>query len=106
MDKLLHGQKDFLQIDIAIYSDSWEEHSAHIKEMLSMLREAGLTVNEKKMCLGTDPLRVLGHLVGRGKVQPSTSKIDAVANFVKTKKTAAALLGSSQLLLPLHTELC
>ena len=34
--------------DIVIFSMSWEEHVGHVREVLSRLREAGLTASPKK----------------------------------------------------------
>ena len=49
--KVLRGTEDFtcsLLDDIVIFSDTWEEHIKHVKQVMERLREAGLTLNVAK----------------------------------------------------------
>ena len=50
--------------NLVIFSDSWEEHRRHVREVLQTLREAGLTANPNKCQCGGEQLEFLDHLVG------------------------------------------
>ena len=61
--------------DILIHSVIWEEHLDHIQQVLSKLKEAGLTIKEWKYNSAVNQCEYLGHVVGDGKVQPMEYKI-------------------------------
>ena len=50
--------------DIAVFSQTWEEHLQHLWEVLTRLREANLTVKLKKCHFGGDRVNYLGHIIG------------------------------------------
>jgi len=62
---------------------------------LEKLRQAGLTVNQKKCEWGQTQCEFLGHVVGQGEVMPAKCKVEAMQNFVrpKTKKNIRQFLG-------------
>eukprot|EP00731_Ephydatia_muelleri_P003022 Em0001g3022a len=57
------------------------EHLVHIREVLSRLQGAGLTAKPSKCHFGMLECTYLGHVVGKGVVQPEPSKVQAVMNF-------------------------
>ena len=65
--------------DLIIYSETWEEHKDHLRQIFMRLREAGLTVKPKKCQLGTDHCTYLGHVVGNARVQPEPAKIGSIS---------------------------
>lgn len=98
MDKLLSDCKDFAASyidDTAVYSISWSDHLAHLRQVLQRLKDAGLTARPKKCKLGMSECSYLGYVVGRGQVKPEHSKVTAVVNFPQpaTKKQVRAFLG-------------
>ena len=98
MDNLLHRDKQISQVyidDIAVFSNTWEDHCEHIGIVLSRLAEAGLTANIKKCQWGQKSCEFLGHVVGCGKVSPAELKVKAVRDFCipKTKKGIRQFLG-------------
>ena len=47
--------------DLVIYSDTWEEHRVHVKEVLAKLKGAGLTANPAKCVWGGQTMEFLEH---------------------------------------------
>lgn len=98
MDRVLQGLGEFALPyldDIAVFSNSWEDHLAHLRAVFVRLREANLTVKAEKCQLGGAEVTYLGHVVGNGSRRPSDIKIEAVANYPrpKTKTDIRAFLG-------------
>ena len=62
--------------DVAIYSESFEEHLEHIRLVLERLRQAGLTVKPQKVVFATQEISFLGHLVSPGcvRIDPEWTK--------------------------------
>ncbi len=67
--------------DIAIFSNTWEEHLTHVRQVLTRIREAGLTLNLSKCEFAKAELDYLGHHIGLGKVQPRAKKVEALLRF-------------------------
>ena len=56
--------------DIAVYSQTWEQHLQNLKKVVSQLQYAGLTLRTDKCTLGTDSCEFQGHVAGSGRVVP------------------------------------
>src|SRR3954469_9748553 len=67
--------------DITIYSKTFEEHLVLLKEVLSHLRDRNLFLKPKKCTITTDQVDLLGHVISKDGVQPSPTKIRAVADY-------------------------
>ncbi len=98
IDKVLKAHRKYCRAyidDLAIFSDSWKNHLLHIKEILSALQAAGLTVNLKKCDFGKTQVKFLGHVVGSGKHAPDPNKIKVMENLARpiTKKELRGILG-------------
>ena len=98
MDSLLVGMQDFAAAyldDLVIFSRSWPEHMLHLRRVLQKLREADLTVKQKKCQLAMSRCSYLGHVVGEGLVRPEHSKVDSVKQFQvpTTKSDVRTFLG-------------
>ena len=52
--------------DLVVYSETFEEHVQHLREVLERLRRAKLTVKLSKVSFDTNHLEFLGHIVGPG----------------------------------------
>ena len=62
-------------IDIIVYSKNWSEHMQHLREVLKVLRKAGLTPCPSKCAWGKRTVNYLGHVVESGSiVKPCLSR--------------------------------
>ena len=67
--------------DVVLYSTTWAHHLEQIKELLTRLAAAKLTVNLSKCEFGKARVTYLGKIVGGGQVRPVTAKIEAICDF-------------------------
>ncbi|KAL2082452.1 hypothetical protein ACEWY4_022270 [Coilia grayii] len=81
--------------DVVIFSDLWEDHVCHIRQLLERLDSAGLVVNLPKCELGKGQVMYLGHQVGQGSVSPRAAKIQAILDLPapRTRRQLMRLLG-------------
>lgn len=98
MDSVLKGTEDYALPyldDIAIFSDTWENHIIHLREVFARLKSAGLTVKAEKCQLGCAQIQYLGHVVGQGCRRPIDIKVAAVKEFRRplTKSEVRMFLG-------------
>ena len=98
MDEILSGLHEFAVAyldDILIHSQTWEQHLDHLNIVFEKLREAGLTVKERKCTFGSESCEYLGHVVGNGTVRPMDCKVASVRDFnvPLTKKDVRSFLG-------------
>ncbi|XP_072182290.1 uncharacterized protein [Diadema setosum] len=98
VDKVLRGAQAYAAAyidDIVIFSETWEEHVEHLKDVLGRLREAGLTAKPAKCKFGEREVLYLGFVIGGGKVKPEPAKIEAVVSYPRpvTKTDVRAFLG-------------
>jgi len=64
--------------DIAIWSDSVEDHAEHVRLILDKLREAGICASIKKSVLFVDEIHFLGHRISSRGVEPAETKVDKI----------------------------
>ena len=64
--------------DIAIWSNSVEEHAEHVCLIMENLREAGICTSVKKSVLFADEIQFLGHTISSRGVEPAETKVDKV----------------------------
>ncbi len=65
MDSVLQGLESSSTVyidDIAIFSETWEEHVKHIREVLQRLRKSNLTAKTTKCQFGVRECTYLGHI--------------------------------------------
>ena len=98
MDGLLDGTQDYAAAyidDVAVFSTSWTEHLEQLKEILTRVKDVGLTLRAEKCNVGVASCIYLGHEVGSGRISPMEAKISAIKEFnrPKTKKAVRELLG-------------
>ena len=99
MDKVLKAVKGYAQAyidDIVVFSSSWEDHVRHVRQVLKLLKQAGLTVNPEKCRWGGTKLRFLGHIVGNGALAIPEDRAKAIELYVRpyTKRGLRTFLGS------------
>ncbi len=88
MDKILRPHTAYAAAyldDIIIYSQDWQRHMVHLREVLRALRGAGLTANPKKCAIGRVEVRYLGFHLGHGQVRPQIDKTAAIAACPRPK---------------------
>ena len=69
MDKVMRGIEMYVGVymdDVVVYSDRWEDHVRHLREVLERLRAAGLTAKPSKCQLGMSHCYYLGYMIGGG----------------------------------------
>lgn len=98
MGKILDGLSSFALPyldDVAIYSDSWEDHTEHVRAVLDCLQHPNLTMRPKKCLLGSTQVSHLGHIIGQGSQSPHEAKVAAVVDYprLKTKTDVHAIFG-------------
>ena len=84
MDGIIRGIEEFTAVyldDIIIFSETWEQHRVHIREVMQRLRKSKLTAKPSKCQFGMTECTYLGHVVGNGKVKVDQLKVHAVENF-------------------------
>ena len=81
--------QDYLGKFVAVYIDdviiftkgTLEQHLDHLKQVLQTLRESILKIKLKKCQFCLPSLSFLGHVVGRGGIQPDPEKIRKIKEF-------------------------
>lgn len=83
--------------DILVFTETWEEQLATVHKLLSRLRECKLTARPTKCYFGYERLECLGHMIGKGILQPVLDKLDAIREAPRptTKKQVRSFMGLS-----------
>jgi hypothetical protein len=81
--------------DVAIFSDTWEDHLKHVDMVLTKIQDAGLTIKPSKSKIANNEVTYLGHTIGNGKIKPMLDKLESVEKFPLpvTKKNVRSFLG-------------
>ncbi len=98
MDKILRPRSAYAAAyldDIIIYSNDWQRHMEHLRDVLRSLRVAGITENPRKCAIRRVEVQYLGFHLGHGQVRPQIVKTAAIAACPspKTKKEVRHFLG-------------
>lgn len=97
MRKLLFGMSgiDSYVDDILIHTSTWDDHMLVLCEILRRLRRAQLTVRPTKCQIGWQSLEFVGHVVGKGCIQPHPNKVSEILDAPRpiTKKQVRSFLG-------------
>ena len=67
--------------DILIYSNSWKEHTAHIKKVLEHLQIAGLQINISKCKFNVTEVCYLDMIIMTDNICMNSQKVQAVVNW-------------------------
>lgn len=81
--------------DVAVYSETWQEHLEHIDAVLATIAGVGFTVNPAKCKFAESKVRYLGHVVGSGIHSPDPERVEAILQLKApvTKKDLRSALG-------------
>src|SRR5690606_35217683 len=67
--------------DILIYTETEEEHTRLVREVLERLYKAGLAINPKKSVFHTKEVEFLGYIIGPDGVKMSPKKVETVLQW-------------------------
>ena len=81
--------------DLIIATESFKEHKELLGEVLSRLRQTGLSARPTKCFMGFEALDYLGHTVSHTKLRPDSSKVEQLCKCErpKTKSEVQFFLG-------------
>ncbi|KAL4007856.1 hypothetical protein ACER0C_001708 [Sarotherodon galilaeus] len=86
MDQVLRDVSDFAAAyldDVVIFSQTWEQHVAHLRRVLKLIKSAGLTINPHKCKIAQPQVEYLGYVVGHGqKVRAFTGLVGWYSKFI------------------------
>ena len=89
VDMLLGGMKWVSAVeyvnDIIAYSNTWEKHLAHVRQLLEALRRANLQLHPGKCQYGTRKVKYVEHLVSRDGIKACPFKVQAIAEMLPPK---------------------
>jgi hypothetical protein len=71
--------------DLVIYSETFEQHLDHVDQVLSRLREAGLTIKPSKIAFAVKEISFLGHRVSPLGVSIDPIRTHSVRDFPPPK---------------------
>jgi hypothetical protein len=75
--------------DILIYSKTWEEHRAHLREVLSILQTHNLLERREKCQFGQDSISYLGHIISSQGVAMDSKKMAAMTQWPRPTNVKA-----------------
>jgi hypothetical protein len=74
--------------DIVVYSKTYEDHLAHLDQVLEAIEKAGITLSPKKCHLFYTSLLLLGHKVSRLGLSTHQEKVQAILELTPPKKVS------------------
>lgn len=102
IDTLLGGMKWVCAVgyidDIIVYSDTWDDHRRHLRQLFGALRDANLQLHPAKCTFGAAQVKYLGHIVSREGIKACPSKVRAITEMPPPLSPKAVLrfLGKCQ----------
>ena len=81
--------------DIAVFSDTWENHLQHLNTFLRVIQDSGLTLNLRKCSFALSKVNFVGHSIGSGLIRPDPKKIETLEKLrpPKVMKDVRRLIG-------------
>ncbi|GFX95179.1 retrovirus-related Pol polyprotein from transposon 297 [Trichonephila clavipes] len=97
--------------DVIITSPSFNEHLDHLKQVFTLLRDAGLTLNKDKCHFARDKLKYLGLVISKEEIETDQSKVKAITEMKppKNNKEVSKVLGMVgwyQKFIPQYADIC
>jgi hypothetical protein len=110
MNEILSGLEDYCVIyidDIVVFSDSWQKHLIHVREVLTRLARARLTVKLIKCYFGENKVDFVGHTVGNGLMTPREAKVTDLLKMPhpSTKAQLHSFVGLAKLFFPVYSKI-
>ena len=85
---VLHGNVMVYMDDVIIYTKTWGDHIARLRDVLHRIAGAGLTINLKKCKFACHNLLYLGHTVTKEGIRPEQLKVEAVRSVARPSNLA------------------
>ena len=67
--------------DVIIFSETFEDHLRDIKEVFTLIQNAGLKLKLKKCQFMKKSVQYLGHIISRDGIEPDPKTIEKIANY-------------------------
>lgn len=71
--------------DIIVYSQTFDQHLKHLKEVLDRIRQAGMKLKPEKCQLFRSEVNFLGHIIARDGIRTDPAKTGAVRQWATPK---------------------
>ena len=83
MQKILRGMNGivFQMDDILVHGSDLKRHDRRVREVLSKLQQAGVTLNDTKCEFNKKTVKPLGHIINETDIQANPYKTRAILNF-------------------------
>lgn len=69
--------------DIIIASSTPEQHAMHVREVLSRLKQYGLSINLEKCTCGAEKVRYLGYEINKNGITALQDRVTAIKSYPK-----------------------
>jgi hypothetical protein len=81
--------------DMAVGSQTWEDHKNNLTRFLSVIKTSGMTLNLGKSEFAKSEVKFVGHLVGSGLKKPDPDRLEAIKQLCRphTRKQLKSVLG-------------
>ena len=102
------GEKALVYLDdIVVFSDTPENHLINLREVLTLLKKAGLKIKLQKCKFMKKSVEFLGHIISGEGISPNPSTIKAIVNYAKPTSVdeVRSFLRPGWLLQAIHTAL-
>ena len=67
--------------DIIVYGDTWEEFINNLRKVLDRLSKHRVSAKASKTKIGYNEIKLLGHIVGNGKIKPNPELVRSITEF-------------------------
>ena len=64
--------------DVIVYSRTIEEHFSHVREVLTLLRQSGITLKLRKCAFFESSVEYLGHVIRPGRLEVANANIESI----------------------------
>lgn len=81
--------------DILIFSETFEDHIIHIKQVLEAIIKEGFRLKLRKCMFASESIKYIGHIIENNTVRPIKDNLVSIYNFPtpKTQKNIRQFLG-------------
>ncbi|GFW38828.1 retrovirus-related Pol polyprotein from transposon 297 [Trichonephila clavipes] len=98
-------------VDVIITSPSFNEHVDHLNQVITLLRDAGLTLNKEKCHFARDKLKYLGLIISKEGIETDNSKVKAIEEMKPPKNNrevskSLGMAGWYQKFIPHYADIC
>ena len=90
MSQILEGLEGVVCMvdDILVFGVNQEQHDQRLRQVLTKLRAAGVTLNKQKCVFSVPSVKFIGQIVSQGGIQPDPEKVSAITEMATPKNVA------------------